>query len=177
MGGAMHVDPVFGEALQPRDAMAYFVVENLRTASRNGIKPGFAQSHYGVANRETAVLRNRDNLGSGKTVKMNFWEAVFDSPQQTFEPVDLQIRMQTALHQHACSADLDRFSNFFVNRFEIEDVPFRSQFALERTIESAKRTIFRAEVRVINIAIDDVGDYTFRMQLAPNGIGLHADAD
>src|SRR5436305_5208611 len=85
--------------------------------------------------------------------------------------------MQTALHQHACSADLDRFSNFFVNRFEIEDVPFRSQFALERTIESAKRTIFRAEVRVINIAIDDVGDYTYRMQLAPNGIGLHADAD
>ena len=50
--GAMHVDPVFGQALQAGDLVADFVVENFRAAAGNGIEPGIAQAANGVAQVE-----------------------------------------------------------------------------------------------------------------------------
>ncbi len=35
VGGAMDVKPVFGDALQARDLVSHFIVENLRPAARN----------------------------------------------------------------------------------------------------------------------------------------------
>ena len=34
-----------------------------------------------------------------------------------------------------------------------------------------------AEIGVIDVAVDDVGDHAFGMQLAAHRIGFHADAD
>ena len=43
VGGAMNVEPVFGQAFQPRDLEADFVVENFGAASGNGIQPRITQ--------------------------------------------------------------------------------------------------------------------------------------
>ena len=47
--GAVHVDPVFGQALQAGDLVADFVIQNFRAAAGNGIESGIAQADDGVA--------------------------------------------------------------------------------------------------------------------------------
>src|SRR6516225_4715685 len=48
---AVNIDPVFGQALQAGDLVAYFVIQNFRSSARNGIEPGVPQSQNRVANR------------------------------------------------------------------------------------------------------------------------------
>src|ERR1041385_5473547 len=81
--------------------------------------------------------------------------------------------MQAALHQHTRAAQFYRLAGFVVNRFEIENVSFARQFALQRPVESAKRTVLGTKVSVINVAVNDVGNHALRMQLFPHRIGFH----
>src|SRR5579883_1752599 len=92
-------------------------------------------------------------------------------------PLDFKIRMQPSLHQYAGTAKLHCFLDLLVDRIEIEDVAFLCQLALEWTIESAEGAVLSAEVRVVDIAIDNVGDDAFWMESAANLVGFHADAD
>ena len=85
--------------------------------------------------------------------------------------------MQAALHQHAGAAEFDRLANLFVNGLEVEDVSLFGQRPFQRTVERAEGAVLRAEVRVIDVAVDDVSDRAFGMQLAAHGVGFHADAD
>ena len=47
----------------------------------------------------------------------------------------------------------------------------------QRTIKRAEGAVLGAEVGVIDVAVDDVGDHAFGMQLAAHRVGFHADAD
>ena len=85
--------------------------------------------------------------------------------------------MQAALHQHAGAAEFDGLANFFVDGVEIEDVTFFRGGAFQRAVEGAEGAVFGAEVGVIDVAVDDVGDGAFGMQLAAHRVGFHADAD
>ncbi len=85
--------------------------------------------------------------------------------------------MQTALQQHSRAAQLHRLAHLVVDGFEIEDVAFLRQLAFERAVEGAEGAVLGAEVGVVDVAVDDVGDHTFGMQLAAHRIGFHADAD
>src|SRR5579871_2596736 len=81
--------------------------------------------------------------------------------------------MQTTLHQNPRTAQIDGLLNF------VEDHVFRMQVTLgvsHRPVKCAEAAIFCAEIRVIDVAIDDVADDSVRMQLAPHGVGCHADA-
>src|ERR1700756_1582253 len=102
---------------------------------------------------------------------MNFRESLLDAVQHLFMPIDFEVRMQTALHQHACAAEFDRLANLFVNRVELENISFFRLRSLQRTIERAEGAVLGTEVRVINVAINDVSDYALGMQFAPGGIG------
>src|SRR5580658_6397066 len=91
-------------------------------------------------------------------------EALLDAREQPLEPIDLEIGMNAALHQHAGSAHLESLGNFVVNGFEVENVALvrawiRLAGAGQRAIEGAKGAVFSAEVRVVDVAIDDVGDH------------------
>src|SRR3982074_726179 len=108
---------------------------------------------------------------------MNLGKALPDAPQHLLVPINLEIGMQSALHQNAGSTELDRFANLVVNGFEIEDVSFFCLWALERPIEGAKGAVLGAEIRVVNIAVDDVSRNAFGMQLAPYSVGFHANAN
>src|SRR5207237_1050642 len=140
----------------------------------DGVEAGIAQARNGVANRKAAVLGDGNDLRGGITVQMNF-EALFDSAEHFLVPVNFEVRMQAALHQHASAAELDGLANLFVNGFEIEDVSLFGERAFQRPIEGAEGAVFGAEVRVINVAVDDVSDRALGMQLAADGVGFHAD--
>src|SRR5207244_10688336 len=106
---------------------------------------------------------------------MNLGKSLLDATQHLLVPVNFQIGMQAALHQHARAAEFDRLANLVVDRFEIEDVSLFSFGSLQWTIKRAECVVLGAEVRVINVAIDDVSDHALGMQFAPDGMGLHAD--
>ncbi len=44
-------------------------------------------------------------------------------------------------------------------------------------VEGAEAAVLGAEIGVVDVAVDDVADHAFGMQLAADGVGLHADAD
>src|SRR5205809_3213817 len=108
---------------------------------------------------------------------MDIGKSLLDAAQHLLVPVNFQIGMQAALHQHARAAEFDRLANLVVDRFEIEDVSLFSFGSLQWTIKRGECAVLGAEVRVINVAIDDVSDHALGMQFAPDGVGLHADAD
>src|SRR5437899_2331679 len=108
---------------------------------------------------------------------MNLGKSLLDATQHLLVPVNFQIGMQAALHQHARAAEFDRLANLVVDRFEIEDVSLFSFGSLQWTIERTESAVFGAEVRVINVAIDDVGDHALGMQFTAHGVSFHADAD
>src|SRR5437870_9298510 len=108
---------------------------------------------------------------------MNLRKSLLDATQHLLVPVNFQIGMQAALHQNSGAAEFDGFANLVVDRFEIEDVSLFSFGSLQWTIKRAERAVFGAEVRVINVAIDDVGDHALGMQFTAHGVSFHADAD
>ena len=65
-----------------------------------------------------------ENLRRRKSNADGLRKALLDAAQQIFVPLDLQIRMQAALHQHARAAEFDCLLDLFVDRVEIENVPF-----------------------------------------------------
>ena len=85
--------------------------------------------------------------------------------------------MQASLHEHARAAQLNRLTYFFVDRFEVENVSLFRLWPFQRTIKSAEGAIFCAEIRVINVAIDNVSGHAFGMQAATHRVGFHADPD
>src|SRR2546425_1189017 len=92
-------------------------------------------------------------------MEMHFREAILDATQHLLVPVDLEIGMQAALHEHAGAAEFDGLADLVVDRVEVEDVAFLRRGALQRAIESAEGAVLGAKVRVVNVAVDDVGDY------------------
>src|SRR5437588_6568730 len=110
-------------------------------------------------------------------MQVNLGKSLLDATQHLLVPVNFQIGMQAALHQHACAAEFHRLANLVVDRFQIQDVSLFSFGSLQWTIKRAECAVLGAEVRVINIAIDNVSNHALGMQFAPDGVGLHADAD
>ena len=82
--------------------------------------------------------------------------------------------MQAALHQDAGAAQVDGFLNLVEDDFLGQDVAFG---VAHGTVEGAEAAILGAEIGVVDVAVDDVADHVFRMQLAADGVGGHADAD
>ena len=177
VGGAMHVKPVLGQALEPGYLVADFVVENFGAASGDGIQSGIAQTHNSVADAQLAVFRYGNNLRRRVAVQMNFRKALLDAAEHLFMPVDLQIGVQAALHEDSGAAQFNGFPDLVVDGFKLEDVSLFGRGPFQRPVERTEGAILGAEIRVINVAINDVGSYALGMKLAAYRVSLHADAD
>ena len=124
-----------------------------------------------------ADFGDADDLRRREAVQVDLRKALLHAAQQRFVPLDLQIGMQAALQQHAGAAQLDRLAHLVVNGVEVEDVSLLRQLALERAIEGAEGAVLGAEVGVVDVAVDDVGDHAVGMQAAAHRVGFHPDAD
>ena len=99
--------------------------------------------------------------------------------QQIDIPVERQFRMMAALHQNLNSAYGREFVEFLIDLLERKNVMILVFFG------SIKRTEFAvniADVRVINVAIDDIGDdfpsvaaVAFRLRQITSHIGKRAE--
>ena len=85
--------------------------------------------------------------------------------------------MQAALHQHSSATKFYRLFYLVEDSVEVEDVSLFRFRSFQRPVEGAKGAVFRAKVRVINVAVDDVRDHTLGVQLAALRVGFHAQSD
>src|SRR5258708_21202536 len=102
---------------------------------------------------------------------------LFDTPEQAFKPFDLEVGVQAALHKHAGTAHFHGFCNFLVNRFEVENVTFAGALTFKRPIKCTKAAILGAKICIVNVAVNDVGNYALGMQLASKRVGFHTQSD
>ena len=110
-------------------------------------------------------------------MEMDFRKALLDTTQHLLVPINLEVWMQAPLHQYARPAKLDGLMNLVVNSLEIEDVPLFGFWSLKWAIEGTESAVLSAVVCVIDVAIDDVGDDSVRMELPPDRVSFHADAN
>src|ERR1035438_6264160 len=150
----MHADPILGVALDEGDAPAHVVVENLRAAAGNRIQPRRAQTDDGLAQRKVRVPGDGQNLRSRQTMQPDLREALFNSAEEALEPVDFEVGMNAALHQHASAAHLQRLSDLVADDLEVEDVALVRPRSAERPVEGAEGAGLGAEDGVVEIAID-----------------------
>ena len=182
MGGAVNADPIFGAALEAGDAFADVVVENFGAAAGDGVEAGVAEAGDGGAQVEFAVLGDGEDFGCGEAVEPDLREALLDAGEEALEPVDLEVGMKAALHEDAGAAHLLGFGDLLVDLFEVEDVAFVGawdvfSFFGERAVEGAEGAVLGAEVGVVDVAIDDVGDHALGVEAAAHGVGLESQAD
>src|SRR5208283_4868460 len=170
-------EPIFRQAFEACDFVADFVVEYLRSAAGDRIQTRVPKPRDRVADAQFAIFRNCDNFRSRVAVQVDSGETLFDTTQHLFMPVDLQVGMQAALHQHSRAAHFDSLTNLLVDGFKIEDVSFFGFRAFQRTIEGTEGAVFGAEVGVIKVAINDVSGYAFGVERAAQRVRFHADAD
>jgi len=85
--------------------------------------------------------------------------------------------MKSALHQHTGAAKFYGLANLFVDGIELEDVALLCRKAFQRAVEGAESAVLSAEIGVIDVAVDDIRDRAFGMQLSPDRVGFHADAN
>src|SRR5258708_9219565 len=99
-------------------------------------------------------------------MQMHLGKALLDPAHHLFIPLELQVRMQAALHKHACPAQFDCLADLFVNGLEIQNISLGSSRSLDRPAEGAECAILPTDIVVINVAVHGVSDNSFPMVLA-----------
>jgi hypothetical protein len=82
-------------------------------------------------------------------------KSLFDGAEQVLVPFDLEIGMKSALHEDAGAAEVEGLLDLLKDHFLRQNVAFCVSHG---PVEGAKAAILGAEVGVVDIAIDDVGD-------------------
>src|SRR3989442_11242316 len=80
--------------------------------------------------------------------------------QQVLIPFDTKVRMQSALHQDAGAAERNCFIDFRANLVQSANVSVRRAWP---PVEGTEGTNNIAYIRVIDVAVNDVGDNVGRM--------------
>src|SRR5918995_469947 len=87
-------------------------------------------------------------------------------------PTTAQIWMETALQQDLVAAEGEGLLDLLGELLLAEQIPLlRRQVAVEGT----ERALGDTHVRVVDVAVDDVGDQALRVQALADGIGQHAE--
>ena len=170
----MDLFPLVAGTLQSRDTCAHFVVENFRSAARDGLQSRLHQTLNRFSYANLGNFRDAQNFRRGKAVPMHLRVARLQRAQEIFVVADLQIGMQAALQQNSGAAKLQHLVDFFVDVLERQNV---AVFRPERAIERAERTILGAEIRIVDVAVDLVSRDTRVVLLQAHLVRFHADAD
>src|SRR5262249_52910392 len=94
------------------------------------------------------------------------------SAQQILVPLNAKVRMQASLHQHAGAAEGDRFVDLFADFVYCAHIGIR---CARSPVEGAERADDVADVRIVDIAVDDVGDDVFGVTAPANLVRRRAD--
>src|SRR6187401_2242297 len=96
-----------------------------------------------------------NDLGRRERVQLEVRIACLDRAEQIFVPGQRQIGIMTSLQQQLNAAYLDRLVDLAEDLVEAEYV---SLIRADIAVKSAKVALRHADVRVVDVPVDDVGD-------------------
>ena len=153
---AHHVQPLVGRRLRVAvEQLADAVDEDLGAAAGHAAEPGGHQPlrarRAPAAVEVCAMCRPR----AAKRVQLEVRIARLHAAEQVLVPRDRQVGVVAALQQQLVAAERDRLVDLAVDLVEAEDVAVGvPDLAVERAEVAARD----ADVGVVDVAVDDVGD-------------------
>src|ERR1700694_5762052 len=112
------------------------------------------------------------NLWRRKTVQLKVRIIRTQSAQEVFIPLETEVWMQPALHQHSRTAERDGLVNLRANLIHRAHISVRGTGPSIKGAEGADHV---ADVGVVDVSIDDVGDDVVRVTALANLIRSRAD--
>ena len=103
------------------------------------------------------------DLGRTEAVHVDAGEVRLDVREQLFVPLELQMRMQAALHQDLVAPESDGLPNLLEEHVAIKHVGVG---VVDFPVEGAEIADGRADIGVIDVAVDVVGSERPRMEPA-----------
>src|SRR5687767_13598970 len=101
-----------------------------------------------------------NDLGRRKRMELELRISHLDRTEQVLIPLQRQVRVVSTLQQKLYTANGDCFVDLAEDLVESEDVAI---CVTDRTVEGAEVTASDADVRVIDVAVDYVGNDAIRM--------------
>ena len=147
------------------------VDENLGAAAGNAVEPRGDEPIDDLGHADLRQPRQVNHFGRRQRVQLEIGIAILHRAKEIFVPRERQIGVVAALQEQLHAADFDSLVNLPEDLREAEHVPFaRSDVAVER----AEVALRHAHVRVVHVAIDDVGDRPIRMLAQADLVGKPA---
>ena len=170
---AHDVEPLVGGRLAVAvQQLAHAVDENLGAAARDAVEAGGDQPLDDRRHRQLRQARQVDHLRRRERVQLERGIALLDAAEQILVPRQRQIGIVAALQQQLHAADGDRLVDLAEELVEAEHVALRRS---DRTVERAEVALRDAHVRVVDVAVDDVGDDALGMLARADGVGQPAE--
>lgn len=155
MRGVHHAHPLRGVRLQRCDAVAHAVHEDFPAATGHGAKPSGDEVFQDLLDGFVEELGEGDHLAGAKTVDVEAGELVANVREQIKIPLLRELGVVAALHEDLVTAQRDGLLNLPVHLVMRDDVGVG---ILLSAVERAELTIDVADVRVVDVAVHDVGD-------------------
>ncbi len=163
-------DFVFFGAMIAADA----VDEDLGAAAGNGVEAGVAQPRQRLRDRELRAPRDVLDLRRRERVQVDL-VARLDRAEEILVVVDPEVGMVAALHEEPGAADREGLLDLLV------DHRLRQEVALARVarsaVEGAEVAVGDADVRVVEVPVDDERDPRRVGHAAPDLVRDAADRD
>src|SRR5215813_13079137 len=170
--GLHHLQPLIAVNFQRRNFLSHPIHQNFSAPAWNRSESGLFEFRDHFAQGHPEGLREMLKLGRTESMNVDVWIFFPDVTQQIEIPLERQFRMMPPLHQDLNTTNGRKFVQFLIDLLEREHVMI---FIFLRSIKRAELAVNIANVRVIDVSIDDVSDdltsepvVTFRLcQIAP----------
>ena len=167
-------EPLRRARLLGREDLAHAVDEDLGATSGQRVQAGVAQAREHLGRRQATRARDVLDLGRRERVQVDR-VALLDAAEEVLVPVDREIGVVPALHQHRGPVELERLLDL------LEDHGLRQDVALapiaRLAVERAEGAVGLADVRVVDVPVDDEGDLIRIRLAAAQLVGGRADRD
>ncbi len=167
MGFFLDPEPLFRLGLLAGDALADFIHQNFAAPARDAVESRLAELPHNFGDGQSETLAEEHDFGGRKAVDVNRVMPL-DVAHQLEVPLERNVRIVPALEQNLNAADRLALVDLGADLLEAEDVAFA---VLGPSIECAELAVGDADVGVVDVPIDDVGDHPLRVMPPPLGVG------
>src|SRR6266568_4631752 len=154
------VKPPVRACLLPRHAVADVLDEDLPAPAGDGVEPGRHELPDHLFDRHPEAAREEIHLRRGEAVDVDRMVAL-DVPHQVQVPLERDVGVVPPLHQDLYTAERFELVDLAPDLLEREHVAFG---VLGSPVERAELAVGHADVSVIDVPVDDVGDHVLGVQ-------------
>src|SRR5690242_16283813 len=100
MGLTVHHEPFVSFTFERADSISDFVIKNLTATARHRIEAGSLQAYKNFRNAHPRNAGNVQDFGRREAMAVDL-KSLLNSGEEALIIVDLQVRMNTALHENS----------------------------------------------------------------------------